>query len=113
MYWLFIYIEYQRTPAKYQISIYELIYISFFQAHPLLFLGDLLREDSLGSKKVASFFSKSGMPRYLVDLLSTLEVDWIALSRGEQRSQTDYKAFNTIMVSKLIFIFENIIFSRC
>ena len=86
-----------------------------FQIHPLCFLGDLLYEDSNGSKKISAFFSKTGMPRYLLDLLVTIEIDWVALSRRDNKANSDFKLFNSILVCfcfLIVIFFFQLVFIR-
>ncbi|CAI4230154.1 unnamed protein product [Auanema sp. JU1783] len=66
---------------------------------PLLFLKDILHEDANNSKRVASFFSKTGMPRYLTELLNDIEIDWDLLSRKDADHTLRHKLFTTLILT--------------
>ncbi|KAK6739110.1 hypothetical protein RB195_020906 [Necator americanus] len=63
---------------------------------PLLLLSDVLHEDP---RTFAALVSKTGVARYMTDLLASIEMDWVALSQGNPESLRDHLLFKSLMVA--------------
>ncbi|EPB67456.1 hypothetical protein ANCCEY_13455 [Ancylostoma ceylanicum] len=63
---------------------------------PLLLLSDVLHEDP---RTFAALISKTGVARYMTDLLASIEMDWTALSRGEPEAVRSLALFKSLMIA--------------
>ncbi|XGW11331.1 hypothetical protein V3C99_012661 [Haemonchus contortus] len=63
---------------------------------PLLLLGDVLHEDQ---KTFAVMVSKTGVARYMTDLLASIELDWVALSRREPDDEQNHVLYSSLMIA--------------
>ncbi|WKX97837.1 hypothetical protein Q1695_013489 [Nippostrongylus brasiliensis] len=63
---------------------------------PLLLLGDVLHEDR---RAFAALVSKTGLARYMSDLLASIELDWVALSRRQPQDVQNHLLYNSLMIA--------------
>ncbi|VDO54922.1 unnamed protein product [Haemonchus placei] len=63
---------------------------------PLLLLSDVLHEDR---KTFAVMISKTGVARYMTDLLASIELDWVALSRREPDDEQSHVLYSSLMIA--------------
>ncbi|RCN30620.1 hypothetical protein ANCCAN_23600 [Ancylostoma caninum] len=68
---------------------------------PLLLLSDVLHEDP---RTFAALISKTGVARYMTDLLASIEVDWMALSRREPEAMRSLALFKSLMSTPLLLL---------
>ncbi|EYB80869.1 hypothetical protein Y032_0398g728 [Ancylostoma ceylanicum] len=66
------------------------------ESTPLLLLSDVLHEDP---RTFAALISKTGVARYMTDLLASIEMDWTALSRGEPEAVRSLALFKSLMIA--------------
>ncbi|KAJ1355831.1 hypothetical protein KIN20_013386 [Parelaphostrongylus tenuis] len=63
---------------------------------PLLLLSDILHEDP---KTFASLISKTGVARYMADFLTSITIDWAALSRNDPVAVQNYIQYKSLMIA--------------